>query len=149
MIKNMANLASAEQVIISAESWESSSPHIEKKDSFTPSAESGSPWNLSTIVALLLLLALWAVKLYTTWGARGNLTIDSGHEMYVPAQLAQGKQLYRDVWFMYGPAAPYFTSYLYRLFGVQLNVLYWAGSLSALGSALFLYLTGMRLHCAH
>jgi hypothetical protein len=145
MIKNMANLVSAEQAIVSPESQDFGSPRIEQAASFTPSADSGSPWNLSTIVALLLLFVLWAVKLYTTWGAWGNLTIDSGHEMYVPAQLAQGKQLYRDVWFMYGPAAPYFTSYLYRLFGVQLNVLYWAGSLSALGSALFLYLTGMRL----
>lgn len=145
MIKNMANLVSAEQVTIPADSWEPVSTHIEHAYSLKPSADSGSPWNLSTIVALLLLLVLWAVKLYTTWGAWGNLTIDSGHEMYVPAQLAQGKQLYRDVWFMYGPAAPYFTSYLFRLFGVQLNVLYWAGSLSALGSALFLYLTGMRL----
>src|SRR5260370_21641502 len=46
---------------------------------------------------------------------------------------------------MYGPAGTYFTSYLFRLFGVHLNVLYWAGSLSALGSAIFLYLVGMRL----
>jgi hypothetical protein len=91
------------------------------------------------------MMVLWVVKIYTTWAAWGNLTIDSGHEMYVPALLAEGKTLYRDVWFMYGPAAPYFTSYLYRLFGVRLNVLYWAGSLSALGSAIFLYLAGMRL----
>ena len=85
------------------------------------------------------------MKLYTTWGAWGNLTIDSGHEMYIPSVLAEGKKLYRDVWHIYGPAAPYFTSYLYRLFGVKLSVLYWAGSLSALGSAIFLFLTGMRL----
>jgi hypothetical protein len=65
--------------------------------------------------------------------------------MYVPALLAEGKLLYRDVWFMYGPAAPYFNSYLFRLFGMHLNVLYWAGSLSALGSAIFLYLVGMQL----
>src|ERR1700692_3831338 len=145
MIKNMANLVSAEQAIVSPESQDFGSPRIKQAASFTPSADSGSPWNLSTIVALLLLFVLWAVKLYTTWGAWGNLTIDSGHEMYVPALLAEGKQLYRDVWYMYGPIAPYFNSYLYRLFGVQLNVLYWAGSLSALGSAIFLYLSGMRL----
>ena len=144
-MKIMANLIPAEQLIGSSESKESDSHRVEQTDSFSPSADSGTPWNSSTIVALLLLVVLWALKLYTTWGAWGNLTIDSGHEMYVPAMLAEGKQLYRDVWFMYGPAAPYFTSYLYRLFGVHLNVLYWAGSLSALGSAIFLYLTGMRL----
>ena len=53
--------------------------------------------------------------------------------------LAEGKTLYRDVWFMYGPASPYFNSYLFRVFGIHLNVLYWAGSLGALGSAIFLY----------
>src|SRR5713226_143728 len=102
-------------------------------------------WNPATYIALLMLVVLWAVKVYTTWATWGNLTIDSGHEMYIPAMLAEGKQLYRDVWYMYGPAAPYFTSYFFRLFGTRLNVLYWAGSLSALGSAIFLYLTGMRL----
>ncbi len=145
MIEIMANLISPEPFVISPERQEQVSSGHTQTDSFLSATDSGSPWTTSTIVALLALVALWAVKLYTTWGAWGNLTIDSGHEMYVPALLAEGKQLYRDVWFMYGPAAPYFTSYLYRLFGVKLNVLYWAGSLSALGSAIFLYLTGMRL----
>ena len=54
-------------------------------------------WNFATYAALLMLVALWAVKLYTTWAAWGDLTIDSGHEMYVPALLAEGKMLYRDV----------------------------------------------------
>jgi hypothetical protein len=102
-------------------------------------------WNLTTVTGLILLVALWAYQLYSTWAAWGNLTIDSGHEMYIPALLAEGKKLYRDVWFMYGPAAPYFNAYLFRLFGIHLNVLYWAGSLSALGSAIFLYLIGMQL----
>ena len=108
---------------------------------------SGSPerWNLTTWGALLTLIVLWAALLHATWATWGNLTIDSGHEMYVPTVLSEGKMLYRDVWFMYGPLAPYFNSFLFRLFGVHLNVLYWAGSLSALGSAIFLYLIGMRL----
>jgi hypothetical protein len=46
---------------------------------------------------------------------------------------------------MYGPVAPYVNSMLFRIFGVHLNVLYWSGSLAALGSATFLYLAGMRL----
>jgi energy-converting hydrogenase Eha subunit B len=104
-----------------------------------------STWNLRTRAALLSLAVLWAVKLVTTWAAWGNLTVDSGHEMYVPAVLSEGKMLYRDVWFMYFPAAPYFNSYLFRLFGIHLNVLYLAGSLSALASAAFLFFTGMRL----
>jgi hypothetical protein len=102
-------------------------------------------WNRTTASALVALVVLWAARLYFTWAAWGNLTIDSGHEMYVPLVLSQGKMLYRDIWFMYGPVAPYFNSVLFRFFGAQLNVLYWAGSLAALGSAIFLYLAGMRL----
>jgi hypothetical protein len=102
-------------------------------------------WNVATRTALLSLAVLWAVKLTSTWAAWGNLTVDSGHEMYVPAMLSEGQMLYRDVWYMYFPAAPYFNSYLFRIFGVHLNVLYLAGSFSALASATFLYLTGMRL----
>ena len=144
IIKIMANLMPAEELIVSPDSREAISPRTEQS-SLPASADSGSHWNFSTITALLLLFILWAVKLYTTWGAWGNLTVDSGHEMYLPAMLAEGKQLYRDLWFPFGPAAPYFNSYLFRLFGERLNVLYWAGSLSALGSAILLYLTGMRL----
>jgi hypothetical protein len=96
-------------------------------------------------IGLTSLCLLWAWQLYATWGTWGNLTIDSGREMYVPAVLAEGKVLYRDVWFPYTPAAPYFNSWLFRIFGTHLNVLYWAGSLSALGSAIFLFLIGMRL----
>jgi hypothetical protein len=103
------------------------------------------PWNRNTYLALLTLVLLWAVRMYATWATWGSLTIDGGHEMYVPALLSQGKTLYRDVWWQYTPLSAYLNSYLFRIFGENLNVLYWAGSLSALGSALLLYLTGMRL----
>jgi hypothetical protein len=88
---------------------------------------------------------IWGAWFYGTWAYWGNLGADCGREMYVASVLAEGKTLYRDVWFNFGPAAPYFNNLLFRLFGVHLNVLYWAGSLSALGSAIFLFLTGMRL----
>src|SRR5260370_30313755 len=65
--------------------------------------------------------------------------------MYVTTVLLEGKTLYRDVWFNFGPAAPYFNSFLFRVFGIHLNVLFWAGSLAALGSAIFLFLAGMQL----
>jgi hypothetical protein len=57
----------------------------------------------------------------------------------------QGKTLYRDLWYPYGPLAPYLNSVLYRFAGVDLAVLYWAGSLSALACAVLLYLIGMQL----
>jgi hypothetical protein len=95
MMKIMANLAAAEQVIAPSESQQSDSPRNERTDSPQPSEDSGRPWNVSTILALLMLGVLWAVKLYTTWGAWGNLTVATGHEMYSPAIHAEGGQPYR------------------------------------------------------
>jgi hypothetical protein len=103
------------------------------------------PWDISTIGALIALVVIWAAWFIGTWGNWGNLTADCGREMYVPAVLAEGRTLYRDVWYNFGPAAPYFNSVLYRIFGVNLTTLYWAGSLSALGSAIFLFFVGKRL----
>ena len=97
------------------------------------------------LFALLTLTALWGWRVYATWATWGNLTVDCGREMYVPALLAEGKTLYRDVYYPYLPAAPYLNSVLFRAFGVKLNVLYWAGSLAALGCALLLFLTGAEL----
>jgi hypothetical protein len=116
-------------------------------DSYFSALDSGPPvpWNLATVGGLLALVMIWAAWFHGTWACWGNLTIDCGREMYVPSALLKGKTLYRDIWYLYGPLAPYWNSFLYRLFGVQLNVLYWAGSLSAIGCAVFLYHTGMRL----
>ncbi len=94
--------------------------------------------------ALTSIAAFWAILLYSTWAHWGDITIDCGREAYVPWALSQGKQLYRDVWFPYGPVAPYFNALLYSIFGAKLNVLYWAGALSALVSALLLLLLGIR-----
>jgi hypothetical protein len=102
------------------------------------------PWDSTTYPALAALILLWAVRMYTTYATWGNLSIDSGHEAYVPAVLAQGKMLYRDVFWMYTPLAPYVNATLFRLFGIRLEVLYWAGSLAALGSAILLFLVGKR-----
>jgi hypothetical protein len=107
--------------------------------------EPPAPWNAVTAAGLASLVAIWAAWFYGTWATWGYLTADCGREMYVPVVLSQGKTLYKDIWYLYGPAGPYFNSFLYHLFGVHLSVLYWAGSLSALGSAIFLYLAGMRL----
>jgi hypothetical protein len=97
------------------------------------------------IGAVFTLIAVWGLWLYATWGHWGNLTVDCGREMYVASELASGKTLYKDIWFNFGPAAPYFNGTLFRIFGARLEVLYWAGALSALGSAIFIYLAGLRL----
>jgi len=111
----------------------------------SPVSKEASAGDRLTWLALLALILLWAALFHKTWATWGSVTIDSGREMYVPVALAQGKMLYRDIAYPYPPLAPYFNALLFRLLGVHLEVLYWAGSLSALGSAILLFLTGKRL----
>ena len=102
-------------------------------------------WDRATFLGIASLTLFWAFRMYSTWGTWGTLSIDSGHEAYVPAALAQGQVLYRDVFWMYTPLAPYINATLFRIFGIHLEVLYWAGSIAALGSAILLFLIGERL----
>jgi hypothetical protein len=119
-------------------------------DKFFSGMPNGQPtaWNWKTAGGLATLVLIWAAWTYGTWENWGWLTADCGREMYVPTVLSEGKTLYRDIWYLYGPLAPYWNGFLFRAFGVHLSVLYWAGSLSALGSALFLYFAGMRMSSA-
>lgn len=103
------------------------------------------PHNLLAYAGLFTVVCFWAVMFGGTWARWGSVTIDCGREMYVPWQMLQGKTLYRDLWYPYGPLAPYLNSILFRVAGVNLAVLYWAGSLSALACAVTLYFIGLQL----
>jgi hypothetical protein len=59
------------------------------------------------------------------------VSVDTGRELDLPRRLAEGQLLYRDARFYYGPLAPYLNALLYRIFGVHLDVLVWAGIASA------------------
>jgi hypothetical protein len=77
-----------------------------------------------------------------TWGHWGSVQVDCGRELYVPATILRGKLLYRDLWYPYGPLAPYLVALLFRLFGVSLTVLYLFGVGLALATALVVFELG-------
>jgi hypothetical protein len=47
--------------------------------------------------------------------------------MYVPAAISEGKRLYFDLTYPYGPLIPYWHAALFRVFGIHLGVLIGAG----------------------
>ena len=51
------------------------------------------------------------------WRRSGDLVIDFGRELYVPWQLSQGRVLYRDLAYLYGPLSPYLNLCWWKLFG--------------------------------
>src|SRR5208282_2351240 len=75
----------------------------------------------TAIIAVALVLAC------LTWAHWGDLQTDCGRELYVPLEILRGKLLYRDVWYPYGPLAPYVEAALVAIFGQHLTAFYLFG----------------------
>jgi hypothetical protein len=97
------------------------------------SNESGVWLSRAAIVGFAAALA------WHTWGHWGDFQVDNGRELYVPAEILKGKLLFRDLWYMYGPLAPYLKAMLFWIFGVKLTVLYSFGLAMTIGTALLMY----------
>jgi hypothetical protein len=87
----------------------------------------------------LVIAAAFVHGLAVSWRKWGDVSVDTGRELDLPRRLAEGQLLYRDARFYYGPLAPYVNAVLYRIFGVHLDVLVWAGVVSAALMTLGLY----------
>jgi hypothetical protein len=105
-----------------------------------PSDDSTAAW-ISRAAIVSVAIGLFRY----TWAHWGDFQLDCGREVYVPAAILQGKLLYRDIWYMYGPLAPYVQSGLFRIFGIHMNVLYGFGLTLAIGVALVTFEIGRRL----
>lgn len=106
------------------------------------SATGNGPANFLCIGTLC---CLWLGLVAFGWARWGSVTVDSGREIYVAAALAQGKMLYRDLWYPYGPGAPYLNAFLFLIFGTHINVAFLAGALAALAVALTLFRCALYL----
>jgi hypothetical protein len=90
-------------------------------------------------IARTIIVAVACALAWYTWGHWGDFQIDNGRELYVPAEIVKGKLLFRDLWYMYGPLAPYLKALLFYVFGVQLTVLYVFGLTLTVGTALMTF----------
>lgn len=84
------------------------------------------------LLALLLPLAAGTASLAFSWLRWINPFVDSGHELDVPARLAAGERLYRDVSYNYGPAGPWLTALALRCGGHRFAVFEGVGLLLSL-----------------
>jgi len=99
----------------------------------------GTLW-LSRSVIFIFACAMFVA----TWASWPDLIVDCGRELYVPWALLQGKRLYRDVWYPYGPLAPDVIALLLRIFGANLNTFYGTGLAMFTASALVLHSIALR-----
>jgi hypothetical protein len=72
---------------------------------------------LGLALATLLGMSAWS------WGRLVEIQVDFGREVYFAWQLAEGKRLYADLVYYYGPLSPYFNALLFKLFGASLRTL--------------------------
>jgi Dolichyl-phosphate-mannose-protein mannosyltransferase len=99
----------------------------------------------SDAFAATAVAVLFVVMLVVTWQRWTHPVIDHGREMNVPARIASGERLYTDIYYYYGPFAPYFNALLYRAFGVRLSVLHASGIACAALIIAALYWVARRL----
>jgi hypothetical protein len=84
-------------------------------------------------IAILLLVIVLSIYTYPRWG---NVQIDRARDLYVADQINKGRFLYRDIWYPYGPIAPYLNAVALYRFGLRLNVFYALGIVSSAVGAL-------------
>lgn len=96
-------------------------------------------------VALAMVAAVYAILLAASWQTWANLTIDGGREMNTPVRLLAGERIYADVYYLYGPFAPYLNAALFALCGIHLNTLYGAGIVASILLLLLIFELGKNL----
>jgi hypothetical protein len=79
-----------------------------------------------------------AASALLSWNRWIRPFVDGSRELQVPARLAAGERLYRDVAYYYGPAAPWVNGAAVEVFGRRFAVLELAGGAAA--AVLFLAL---------
>lgn len=89
---------------------------------------------------ILLLLILFFCFLPFFFLKQGLLLIDTGRELYLSQQVAQGGILYKDILNIYGPFAYQLNAILFNIFGEKLVIPYIAGIINSIIIVITLYL---------
>lgn len=90
---------------------------------------------------------LWIILTFfiiLTYAHHGSILIDNGREAYYPAQILLGKVLYKDIFNIYGPFAYQFNAILFKIFGINLNVLYLSGCVCSYSIVTLIYLISKK-----
>ena len=99
----------------------------------------------SHLLAWAGLLAVCAALFALSFQRWGHPVIDLGRDLWVPSQLLEGRVLYRDVVYNYGPVAPYLLAGIVALLGDSLVVFAGVGIASGLLCMGAVYAIGCEL----
>src|SRR3989337_1242098 len=94
-------------------------------------ARAGSERRVQALLLTSMIIG-FAFLFVLSWLKCADLAIDGGREMNTPLRLLRGELIYSDIYYLYGPLAPYLNAALYAVFGVHLITLYAAGTIASL-----------------
>lgn len=97
--------------------------------------------DVRNLIFLSVIAVLVIIPLYAHYG---SLIFDCGREVYYPTQILQGKVLYKDLFCIYGPFSYMLNALLFKIFGVNLNVLYISGAVSSVLIINLIYLIARK-----
>lgn len=60
---------------------------------------------------------------FVSWRKTAEVITDFGMQLYIPWQIIEGKDLYRDIAWKHGPFSQYFNALLFQIFGASLTTL--------------------------
>lgn len=80
-------------------------------------------------VSLFILFVIYFVLLFISYAKWGNPIVDCFRNAFVPAEILNNKLLYKDIYYIYGPAIVYLHSFIFFIFGIKLNVLFVVASI--------------------
>ena len=78
------------------------------------------------------------------YGKFGSIFVDSFREAYIPEQILNGEILYKNIFCIYAPFAYLFNAFLFKIFGINLNILYFLGLISSLLIVNLAYIIGRK-----
>jgi len=76
---------------------------------------------------VLILSLAFVHNLLLSWRKWGDVVIDCGRELDIARQLAEGRILYSEVRYFYGPLTPWINGGLMKVFGIHADTLIAAG----------------------
>ncbi len=91
-------------------------------------------WQILLINILIILCFILG------YGRFGDVIFDSFREAYIPAQMLKGQVLYKNIFNIYAPFSYLFNALLFKIFGVHLRVIYFAGLFATLGISNLIFL---------
>ena len=92
--------------------------------------------------ALLVIGTLQFIQSYQRWG---HPIIDMGRDVYLPSQVLQGRVLYQELHYNYGPTVPYMLAGATSALGDGLWVFAAVGLVIGVLTTIALYAIGVRL----